>query len=71
MNQQPILQSDWSRVWSIDGDVVSGASTAKLSYTFGLTAHKYTVEYVAQLQAQARIQVRSYSSVDVTTRSSH
>ena len=41
------IGSDWSRVWSIDGEAVSGASTAKLSYTFGLTDHKYAVEYVA------------------------
>ena len=41
------IGSDWSRVWSIDGKVVEGASTAKLSYTFGLTDHKYAVEYVA------------------------
>ena len=26
------IGSDWSRVWSIDGNVVEGASTAKLTH---------------------------------------
>ena len=58
------IGSDWSRVWSIDGEVVSGASTAKLSYTFGLTDHKYTVSYVASKEGYPD----RTASIDVTTK---
>ena len=58
------IGSDWSRVWSIDGKVVSGASTAKLDYTFGLTDHKYAVEYVASKEGYPD----RTASIDVTTK---
>ena len=58
------IGSDWSRVWSIDGEAVEGASTAKLSYTFGLTAHKYTVSYVASKEGYPD----RTASIDVTTK---
>ena len=58
------IGSDWSRVWSIDGEVVEGASTAKLSYTFGLTDHKYTVSYVASKEGYTD----RTASTDVTTK---
>ena len=58
------IGSDWSRVWSIDGKAVEGASTAKLSYTFGLTAHKYTVSYVASKEGYPD----RTASIDVTTK---
>ena len=48
-----------SRVWSIDGKVVDGASTNRLHYTFGLTDHKYTVKYV--------VSKAGYDSREVTT----
>ena len=57
------IAADWSRVWSIDGKVVEGASTAKLSYTFGLTDHKYAVVFTATSPQGV---VRT-NSVDVTT----
>ncbi len=58
------IGADWSRVWSIDGKVVSGANTAKLSYTFGLTHHKYTVSYVASKEGY----IDRTASIDVTTK---
>ena len=58
------IGSDWSRVWSIDGKAVEGASTAKLSYTFGLTDHKYTVSYVASKEGYPD----RTASIDVTTK---
>ena len=58
------IGSGWSRVWSIDGKAVEGASTAKLSYTFGLTDHKYTVSYVASKEGYTD----RTASTDVTTK---
>ena len=58
------IGSDWSRVWSIDGKAVEGASTAKLDHTFDLTAHKYTVSYVASKEGYTD----RTASIDVTTK---
>ena len=58
------IGSDWSRVWSIDGEVVEGASTAKLDHTFDLTDHKYTVSYVASKEGYTD----RTASTDVTTK---
>ena len=58
------IGSDWSRVWSIDGKAVEGASTAKLEHTFDLTDHKYTVSYVASKEGYTD----RTASTDVTTK---